>query len=146
MLLPVLIILLLSSNDTHAQFTLNSGSVFKNGSPNSGRIWRYAFGDYPYKSHSTICCSGGKNIAEHLFLLFIFIKTWQRFRAEGILMPHLHKFLALAKTIFPNFDEFVWSWRYYLYLFYSPFLIVREDEKLLCLSEILFLLAKDFFP
>jgi|GEM_PF-2686214 len=36
LLLPVLIILLLSSNDTHAQFTLNSDSVFKNGSPNSG--------------------------------------------------------------------------------------------------------------
>jgi hypothetical protein len=43
--------------------------------------------------------SGGRNIAEHLFLLFIFIKSRAFVREEGILMPHLHKALTLAEML-----------------------------------------------
>ncbi|HVZ55555.1 MAG TPA: hypothetical protein VG870_02760 [Chitinophagaceae bacterium] len=44
-----------------AQFLLNSDSAFKAGSPNSGRIWGYAFGDYYYKTHSDSLKRGGAN-------------------------------------------------------------------------------------
>ncbi|HEY4156264.1 MAG TPA: hypothetical protein VGM24_12575, partial [Puia sp.] len=44
-----------------AQFLLNSDSAFKAGSPNSGRIWGYAFGDYYYKAHSDSLVRGGSN-------------------------------------------------------------------------------------
>ena len=44
-----------------AQFLLNSDSAFKAGSPNSGRIWGYAFGDYYYKAHSDTLNRGGSN-------------------------------------------------------------------------------------
>ncbi len=45
----------------NAQFLLNSDSAFKAGSPNSGRIWGYAFGDYNYKGHSDTLNRGGSN-------------------------------------------------------------------------------------
>ena len=48
-------------NSSNAQYTLNSDSAFKSGSPNSGRIWGYAFGDYAYKSHSDSLNRGGSN-------------------------------------------------------------------------------------
>ena len=40
-----------------AQFVFNSDSAFKAGSPNSGRIWGYAFGDYYYKAPCRSACS-----------------------------------------------------------------------------------------
>jgi hypothetical protein len=49
------------SNGITAQFTLNSDSAFKAQSPNSGRIWGYAFGDFYYKSHSDSLSRGGSN-------------------------------------------------------------------------------------
>lgn len=44
-----------------AQFVFNSDSAFKAGSPNSGRIWGYAFGDYYYKAHADPLVRGGAN-------------------------------------------------------------------------------------
>jgi hypothetical protein len=44
-----------------AQFTVNSDSAFKAGSPNSGRLWGYTFGDYYYKAHSDSLNRGGNN-------------------------------------------------------------------------------------
>ena len=44
-----------------AQYTWNSDSAFKAGSPNSGRIWGYAFGDYYYKGHTDTLNRGGVN-------------------------------------------------------------------------------------
>lgn len=52
---------LLLSTSPKAQFTLNSDSAFKAGSPNSGRIWGYAFGDFYYKGHSDSLNRGGNN-------------------------------------------------------------------------------------
>jgi hypothetical protein len=40
---------------------LNSDSAFKAGTPNSGRIWGYVFGDFFYKSHSDSLKRGGNN-------------------------------------------------------------------------------------
>lgn len=57
----VLFIGLLLSKSTEAQFVLNSDSAFKANSPNSGRIWGYAFGDYYYKAHSDLSNRGGNN-------------------------------------------------------------------------------------
>ena len=44
-----------------AQFVINSDSAFKAGTPNSGRIWGYAFGDYYYKAHADTLNRGGSN-------------------------------------------------------------------------------------
>lgn len=44
-----------------AQFTMNSDSAFKAGSPNSGRLWGYVFGDYYYKAHSDPLVRGGSD-------------------------------------------------------------------------------------
>ncbi len=49
------------SSSLKAQFTMNSDSAFKAGSPNSGRIWGYSFGDFYYKSHSDSLNRGGPN-------------------------------------------------------------------------------------
>jgi len=54
-------LLMVSSNVSNAQYLLNSDSAFKAGSPNSGRIWGYAFGDYYYKAHSDSLNRGGSN-------------------------------------------------------------------------------------
>jgi len=48
-------------NSSKAQFTLNSDSAFKAGSPNSGRLWGYMFGDYYYKGHADSLNRGGNN-------------------------------------------------------------------------------------
>jgi hypothetical protein len=57
----VLAFLMLSNSSAKAQFTLNSDSAFKAGSPNSGRIWGYTFGDFYYKGHSDSLNRGGNN-------------------------------------------------------------------------------------
>lgn len=54
-------VLLLSPVFLKAQYLWNSDSAFKAGSPNSGRIWGYAFGDYYYKSHTDTLKRGGSN-------------------------------------------------------------------------------------
>ena len=48
-------------NSLKAQFTTNSDSAFKAGSPNSGQLWGYAFADYYYKSHTDTLNRGGGN-------------------------------------------------------------------------------------
>ncbi len=63
LLLHVLIIIsvtLLTSAESRAQYLLNNDSAFKAGTPNSGRLWGYAFGDYYYKAHSDSFNRGGK--------------------------------------------------------------------------------------
>ena len=40
------------SNSLEAQFTMNSDSAFKAGSPNSGKLWGYMFGDYYVKAQA----------------------------------------------------------------------------------------------
>ena len=52
---------LLFSNSIQAQYLLNSDSAFRAGTPNSGRIWGYIFGDYFYKGHSDPLNRGGNN-------------------------------------------------------------------------------------
>ena len=52
---PLLIALcfgLLTSYSSKAQFVLNSDSAFKAGSPNSGKLWGYMFGDYYVKGQA----------------------------------------------------------------------------------------------
>ncbi len=49
------------SNSLKAQFTMNSDSAFKAGSPNSGKLWGYMFGDYYYKGNSDSLNRGGGN-------------------------------------------------------------------------------------
>ena len=53
--------LLISSNTVKAQYLWNSDSAFKAGSPNSGRLWGYAFGDFAYKGHKDSLNRGGSN-------------------------------------------------------------------------------------
>ncbi|HTQ27508.1 MAG TPA: hypothetical protein VMI35_05235 [Puia sp.] len=53
--------LLLCSLDSQAQFMFNNDSAFKAGTPNSGRLWGYAFGDLFYKPHSDSLNRGGSN-------------------------------------------------------------------------------------
>lgn len=48
-------------NTSQAQFVLNSDSAFKARSPNSGRVWGYAFGDFYYKGHGDSLNRGGNN-------------------------------------------------------------------------------------
>ena len=43
------------------QVIWNSDSLFKNNTPNTGRLWGYVFGDYYYKSHSDSLNRGGSN-------------------------------------------------------------------------------------
>ncbi|HEY4874954.1 MAG TPA: hypothetical protein VIH86_05240, partial [Puia sp.] len=52
---------LFSFTSTKAQYLLNSDSAFKAGTPNSGRIWGYVFGDFYYKGHSDSLNRGGNN-------------------------------------------------------------------------------------
>lgn len=60
-LIMLSLVFLLFANNTKAQFVLNSDSAFKAGSPNSGRVWGYAFGDFYYKGHSDSLNRGGNN-------------------------------------------------------------------------------------
>ncbi len=59
--LTTLVVLLTGFSSVNAQFLLNSDSAFKAGTPNSGRIWGYVFGDYYYKSHNDSLNRGGNN-------------------------------------------------------------------------------------
>ncbi len=49
------------SSSLKAQFTINADSAFNAGSPNSGRLWGYSFGDFYYKAHSDSLVRGGAN-------------------------------------------------------------------------------------
>lgn len=46
---------------SQAQYLWNSDSAFRAGTPNSGRLWGYVFGDYFHKSHSDSLNRGGNN-------------------------------------------------------------------------------------
>jgi hypothetical protein len=46
---------------TQAQVFVNNDSAFKLNTPNSGRLWGYAFGDFYYKSHADSLNRGGNN-------------------------------------------------------------------------------------
>jgi hypothetical protein len=61
LIITTFITLLFSIGSVQAQFLLNSDSAFKAGTPNSGRIWGYVFGDYYYKAHSDSLNRGGNN-------------------------------------------------------------------------------------
>lgn len=52
---------LFSASSLKAQFTINSDSAFKAGSPNSGRLWGYTFADFYYKGHADSLNRGGGN-------------------------------------------------------------------------------------
>jgi hypothetical protein len=45
----------------NAQYLWLSDSAFRAGTPNSGRLWGYAFGDYFHKAHSDSLNRGGNN-------------------------------------------------------------------------------------
>src|SRR5580698_1030784 len=46
---------------SQAQVFVNNDSAFKAGTPNAGRVWGYAFGDFYYKPHSDSLNRGGSN-------------------------------------------------------------------------------------
>jgi hypothetical protein len=46
---------------TRAQYLLNSDTAFKAGTPGSGRLWGYMFGDFYVKGHSDSLNRGGNN-------------------------------------------------------------------------------------
>ena len=46
---------------TQAQVFVNNDSAFKANTPNTGRLWGYAFGDFYYKAHSDSLNRGGNN-------------------------------------------------------------------------------------
>jgi hypothetical protein len=52
---------LILSVNLKAQFFFNNDSAFKAQTPNSGRLWGYAFGDMFYKAHSDSLNRGGSN-------------------------------------------------------------------------------------
>jgi len=54
-------VLFLSQMTAHAQFLLNSDSAYKANTPNTGRLWGYAFGDFYYKGHADSLNRGGSN-------------------------------------------------------------------------------------
>src|ERR1700710_2581625 len=58
-----ILMLLFTSNQAQAQtqYILNSDSVYRTGTPNTGRLWGYIFGDYYYKQHSDSLSRGGAN-------------------------------------------------------------------------------------
>jgi hypothetical protein len=56
-----LLLFTLLAGDSNGQYLLNSDSAFKAGTPNSGRIWGYAFGDFAFKSHQDSLNRGGSN-------------------------------------------------------------------------------------
>jgi len=58
------VLLILSAfiyNSADAQAALINDSLYKLGTPNSGRLWGYAFGDFAYKSHADSLSRGGSN-------------------------------------------------------------------------------------
>src|SRR5690349_21890472 len=56
-----MLFILAFSSLSKGQYLWNSDSAFKAGSPNSGRIWGYVFGDYYYKGHADTLNRGGSN-------------------------------------------------------------------------------------
>ncbi|HXB92943.1 MAG TPA: hypothetical protein VNU72_11665 [Puia sp.] len=58
LLIAVFAVLAIASQ---AQVFVNNDSAFKVGTPNTGRIWGYAFGDLYYKAHSDTLNRGGNN-------------------------------------------------------------------------------------
>jgi hypothetical protein len=61
----------------------------------------------------------GQKFFNLAFVLFIFLHIFIQhlFRAEGILIPHLHKALPLCAMQFEKFD------RLKIFIFYSPILL-----------------------
>jgi hypothetical protein len=58
LLIAVLFFLTIASQ---AQVFVNNDSAFKAGTPNTGRLWGYMFGDFYYKSHADTLNRGGNN-------------------------------------------------------------------------------------
>ena len=57
----IVTLLMLVCQTSNAQYLWNNDSAFKAGTPNSGRLWGYIFGDLFYKSHSDSLNRGGNN-------------------------------------------------------------------------------------
>lgn len=51
----------ISFTPAKAQSFVNNDSAYKTGTPNTGRIWGYVFGDFYYKAHSDSLNRGGGN-------------------------------------------------------------------------------------
>jgi hypothetical protein len=49
------------ASKSDAQFLLNNDSAYKANTPNTGRLWGYAFGDYYFKGHADSLSRGGSN-------------------------------------------------------------------------------------
>jgi len=60
-LITTFLISLFAIGSLKAQVILNSDSAFRVGTPNSGRVWGYVFGDFYYKGHSDSLNRGGAN-------------------------------------------------------------------------------------
>lgn len=60
-LLIIFGLVLLLGQFVNGQATLNSDSTYKAGTPLSGRLWGFVFGDYFYKGHSDSLNRGGAN-------------------------------------------------------------------------------------
>ena len=61
LLIAAFLFLTIASQAQQQPFYLNNDSAFKKGTPNSGRIWGYVFGDFYYKSHADSLNRGGSN-------------------------------------------------------------------------------------
>ncbi len=60
-LFSMFMLVFIANSSLQAQYTWNSDSAFKSNTPNSGRLWGYAFGDFAYKAHSDSSKRGGSN-------------------------------------------------------------------------------------
>jgi hypothetical protein len=60
-LLLLIVSLFLITLSTQAQYVWNSDTAFKAGTPGSGRLWGYMFGDFYVKGHSDSLNRGGNN-------------------------------------------------------------------------------------
>lgn len=60
-LLGVLCLIAITRQEANAQYLLSSDSAFKAGTPMTGHLWGYTFGDYIYKGHSDALNRGGAN-------------------------------------------------------------------------------------
>lgn len=61
LLLAVAILLVASYQLSAQQIVINNDSLYQTGTPNTGRVWGYAFGDYYYKGHGDSLNRGGPN-------------------------------------------------------------------------------------
>jgi hypothetical protein len=59
--LLLIVTFIMAAFTSQAQYLWNSDSAFRAGTPNSGRLWGYVFGDYFHKSHSDSLNRGGNN-------------------------------------------------------------------------------------